>query len=87
MVGAGVFTTSGKLLQLLPSPGVLLLAWVVAGIAALCGAIAARVPPNARLLDLYAGVGAIGLSVAASRRDLAALVARVMSPAPRLPAE
>lgn len=39
MVGAGVFTTSGKLLQLLPSTGVLLLAWVVAGIAALCGAM------------------------------------------------
>ena len=39
MVGAGLFTTSGFALADLGSPSIVLLAWVVAGLIALCGAI------------------------------------------------
>lgn len=39
MVGVGVFTTSGYLLADLGHPDVVLLAWVVGGIVALCGAL------------------------------------------------
>lgn len=38
MVGAGVFTTSGFTLASLGSPGLVMLAWLVAGLIALCGA-------------------------------------------------
>jgi APA family basic amino acid/polyamine antiporter len=39
MIGAGVFTTSGFALADLGSPSVVLLAWVVGGLLALCGAL------------------------------------------------
>lgn len=39
MVGAGLFTTSGFALADLGSPKIVLLAWIVAGLIALCGAI------------------------------------------------
>ena len=39
MIGAGVFTTSGFTLADLGSPGRVLVAWVVGGIIAICGAI------------------------------------------------
>ena len=39
MIGVGVFTTSGYLLADLGHPDVVLLAWVVGGIVALCGAL------------------------------------------------
>lgn len=39
MVGVGVFTTSGYLLADLGHPDVVLLAWIVGGIIALCGAL------------------------------------------------
>ena len=39
MIGAGVFTTSGYTLTSLQSPGLVVLAWIVAGIIAICGAI------------------------------------------------
>lgn len=39
MVGAGVFTTSGFLLAALGSPGPVLLAWLVGGVLAMCGAL------------------------------------------------
>ena len=39
MVGAGLFTTSGFALADLGSPAVVLVAWVVAGLIAICGAI------------------------------------------------
>lgn len=38
MVGTGIFTTTGVLLTSLPSPVVVLAAWVIAGVLALCGA-------------------------------------------------
>ena len=40
MVGVGVFTTTGYLVKYLPSPGAILLCWLVAGLASLCGALA-----------------------------------------------
>jgi len=39
MIGAGVYTTSGHTLSDLGSPHLVLLAWVVGGVIALCGAI------------------------------------------------
>lgn len=39
MIGTGVFTTTGYLVDDIPSAGGLLLCWAVAGIAALCGAL------------------------------------------------
>jgi basic amino acid/polyamine antiporter, APA family len=39
MVGAGIFTTSGLLMQDLGSPRLMLLLWVVGGVIALCGAL------------------------------------------------
>ncbi|HET8539154.1 MAG TPA: amino acid permease [Anaeromyxobacter sp.] len=39
MVGTGVFTTTGLLLRDLGSPGAVLLAWLVGGVLALCGAL------------------------------------------------
>ncbi len=39
MVGAGVFTTSGYALADLGSPGLVLTAWVIGGVIALCGAV------------------------------------------------
>lgn len=49
MIGAGVFTTSGFLLDSLGDPRLVLLAWLVAGLIAICGALsygllAARLP-------------------------------------------
>ena len=38
MVGTGVFTTTGVLLTSLPSPAVVLVAWALSGVLALCGA-------------------------------------------------
>jgi len=38
MVGTGVFTTTGVLLTSLPSPAVVLIAWALSGLLALCGA-------------------------------------------------
>ena len=38
MVGTGVFTTTGVLLKSLPSPAVVLVAWALSGVLALCGA-------------------------------------------------
>ena len=38
MVGTGVFTITGELLVSLPSPALVLVAWAVAGVLALCGA-------------------------------------------------
>ncbi len=51
MVGTGVFTTSGVLLRELGSPLAVLLAWIVGGVLALCGALsyaelAAALPRN-----------------------------------------
>lgn len=40
MVGAGIFVTSGLLMESLNNPVLMLILWVVAGIIALCGAIA-----------------------------------------------
>lgn len=40
MVGAGVFTTTGFLVRDIPSPAAVLSAWLVGGLAALCGALA-----------------------------------------------
>lgn len=40
MIGAGIFVTSGLLMELINSTGLMLLLWVVAGIIAWCGAIA-----------------------------------------------
>jgi APA family basic amino acid/polyamine antiporter len=39
MVGAGIFTTTGLLMQDLGSPRLMLLLWVVGGVIALCGAL------------------------------------------------
>jgi APA family basic amino acid/polyamine antiporter len=39
MLGAGLFTTSGIALSQIPSPTVILTAWLIAGLIALCGAI------------------------------------------------
>lgn len=39
MIGTGVFTTSGFLLADLQSPGLVLLAWLVGGVLATCGAL------------------------------------------------
>ncbi len=39
MVGAGVYNTSGFTLNDLGSPGYVVLAWIVAGVIAICGAI------------------------------------------------
>jgi APA family basic amino acid/polyamine antiporter len=38
MIGTGIFTTTGVLLSSLPSPAVVLAAWAIAGLLALCGA-------------------------------------------------
>ena len=38
MVGTGVFTITGELLVSLPSPALVLAAWMVSGLLALCGA-------------------------------------------------
>ncbi len=51
MVGTGVFTTTGFLVEALRSPGAVLLVWVGGGLLALCGALAyaelsAAVPRN-----------------------------------------
>ncbi len=51
MIGAGVFTSSGYALADLGSPGLVLLAWAVGGVIALCGALsyaglAAAIPGN-----------------------------------------
>jgi amino acid transporter len=51
MIGAGVFTTSGYALADLGSPIPVLIAWVIGGVIALCGALsyaglAARIPGN-----------------------------------------
>ena len=51
MIGAGVFTTSGYALADLGNPILVLLAWVVGGVIALCGALsyaglAAQIPGN-----------------------------------------
>ncbi len=40
MIGSGIFITSGLLMESLISPGLMLILWIVAGIIALCGAIA-----------------------------------------------
>ncbi len=40
MIGAGIFVTSGLLMGSLNSTGLMLVLWIVAGIIALCGAIA-----------------------------------------------
>ena len=50
MIGTGVFTTSGFLLADLRSPWLVLLAWLVGGVLAACGALsygalARRLPP------------------------------------------
>ena len=39
MIGTGVFTTSGLLLETLSSPTLVLLAWLVGGVVAACGAL------------------------------------------------
>lgn len=39
MIGAGIFTTSGLLLENVPDPRVMILLWIVGGIIALCGAL------------------------------------------------
>lgn len=39
MIGAGIFTTSGLLMQDLHDPGVMLVLWLVGGVVALCGAL------------------------------------------------
>ena len=39
MIGTGVFTTAGLLLDEIGSPGTVLLAWLVGGVIALCGAL------------------------------------------------
>lgn len=39
MVGTGVFTTSGFLLEVLRAPGLVLLAWLAGGLIAACGAL------------------------------------------------
>lgn len=40
MIGAGIFTTTGFLMDFLGNPGVMLMLWVAGGLIALCGAIA-----------------------------------------------
>jgi len=40
MIGTGVFTTTGLVLQSLPSSALVLLCWAIGGLAALCGALA-----------------------------------------------
>ena len=40
VIGVGVFTTTGFMVAAIPSPIAVLLAWVVGGVAALCGALA-----------------------------------------------
>jgi APA family basic amino acid/polyamine antiporter len=39
MIGVGVFTTTGFMVSEIPSPGAILLAWILGGVAALCGAL------------------------------------------------
>lgn len=39
MIGSGIFTTSGFILKDIPDPRIMLLAWVVGGLFALCGAL------------------------------------------------
>lgn len=39
MIGSGVFTTTGILIRQIPSTGLLLLAWLLGGVIALCGAL------------------------------------------------
>ena len=39
MIGAGIFTTSGLLMQDLHNPAVMLALWVIGGLIALCGAL------------------------------------------------
>lgn len=40
MIGSGIFITSGLLMESLNSPGLMLLLWIIAGVIAICGAIA-----------------------------------------------
>ena len=40
MIGVGVFTTTGFMADALGSPGAILLAWAIGGVAAFCGALA-----------------------------------------------
>src|SRR5262245_7787366 len=39
MIGVGVFTTTGYMVQAIPSPPAVLLAWLCGGVAAFCGAL------------------------------------------------
>src|SRR5262249_20943967 len=39
MIGTGVFTTTGFMVSAIPSPTAVLLAWLLGGVAALCGAL------------------------------------------------
>lgn len=39
MIGVGVFTTTGLMVEEIPSPPAVLLAWLLGGVAALCGAL------------------------------------------------
>lgn len=39
MIGVGVFTTTGYMVSAIPSPPAVLLAWLLGGVAALCGAL------------------------------------------------
>ena len=39
MIGAGIFTTSGLLMQDLRNPGVMLALWIAGGLIAFCGAL------------------------------------------------
>jgi len=61
MVGTGVFTTGGLLVRDLGSPVAVLVAWVVGGVAALCGALAyaelvAALPDNGGEYQLLARI-------------------------------
>jgi len=39
MIGVGVFTTTGYIVAAIPSPGAVLVAWLLGGVAAFCGAL------------------------------------------------
>jgi APA family basic amino acid/polyamine antiporter len=39
MIGAGIFTTSGLLMQDLHNPLLMIVLWIIAGVIALCGAL------------------------------------------------
>src|SRR6516164_6465227 len=39
MIGVGVFTTTGFIVAAIPSPGAVLVAWLLGGVAAFCGAL------------------------------------------------